>query len=76
MVGHDKNIIAGPKMGEECYFPFEYKGNLHYTCITEDSTSGPWCATTSEFSDDMFGYCDCPYKGNCRSNNAVYHIGI
>ena len=59
MKGIDKTI-AGPSRNRSCHFPFEYKGKKNYGCITDDSQGMPWCATESEYSDDNFGYCDCP----------------
>ena len=63
LLGHS-TIIAGPSIGEECYFPFEYKGNNYSTCTNEDSDSGPWCASKPVYSKGYFGYCKCPYNGN------------
>ena len=56
-------IIAGPSAGKDCHFPFEYKGENYSTCITEDSQGLPWCSSTSNFSINAFGYCDCRMDG-------------
>ena len=61
--GQDQ-IIWGPSDGKRCHFPFEYKGLMHGSCIMEDSVGGPWCASSANYSNDAFGYCDCPFDGN------------
>jgi len=42
-----------------CFIPFTYKGEVHYTCTTEDSIRGrPWCPTSDNFSrDGEWKYC-------------------
>ena len=55
-------------MGTLCHFPFEYKGMKHYECITDDSHGWPWCSSTSKYSFDTFGYCDCPNVTDGRNS--------
>ena len=38
-------------------FPFKYKGNYYYECITLDFNF-PWCATTADYDKDQ-------KKGSC-----------
>ena len=65
-VGTSK-IVAGPSLGKNCHFPFEYKNKKHYQCITEDSLSQrPWCSSNATYSDYNFGYCGCAIKGKSK----------
>ena len=59
-------IIAGPSKGQNCHFPFEYKGKNHSKCISDDSHGWPWCASKSKYSAGSFGYCDCPDTNDGR----------
>ena len=68
MLGYGTTTIAGPSSGNHCYFPFEYEGALHYTCITDNTTSSPWCSSTPRYSENSFGYCNCPFKGKYNQN--------
>ena len=45
--------------GEDCIFPFSYKGVLYYQCTTKDFGSIPWCATSvdSYLNVDDWNYC-------------------
>ena len=60
LLGHS-NTVGGAKPFDSCYFPFEYKGNFHNSCIIEDSPRLPWCATQQNFSYSNWGYCDCTF---------------
>lgn len=38
-------------------FPFKYKGNYYYECVTFEGRT-PWCATTFDYDQDLrWGYC-------------------
>ena len=40
-----------------CVFPFKYKNNLYYECITSERVN-PWCSTTYDYDvDQKWGYC-------------------
>ena len=52
------------KQGDECVFPFTYKGNPHTKCISEDVYL-PWCATEMSGANIVrWGLCldDCEHE--------------
>ncbi|XP_028648308.1 uncharacterized protein LOC114644336 [Erpetoichthys calabaricus] len=50
---------GGNAKGNPCVFPFVYQGKSYSYCITyNDDQMLPWCATTSNFDEDIqWGYC-------------------
>lgn len=58
-------VSGGSANGEKCVFPFNYKGNTYYSCITIDDVN-PWCSTTTDYSG-RYGYC----TGQCRGDGVV-----
>ena len=71
-------VISGPNRGKPCKFPFTYNGNQYKSCILDESTSFPWCATESNYSDADWGYCNCHQEWKkqesrfCRSHYASH----
>ena len=57
--------------GEECIFPFSYKGVLYYQCTTKDFGSIPWCATRvdSYMEVDEWNYCKESTSSGTGSDN-------
>ncbi|XP_044517555.1 coagulation factor XII [Gracilinanus agilis] len=58
--------------GEPCYFPFQYRGQLHHRC-TKKGRPGPhaWCATTDNYDrDQQWAYCleSKKVKDHCKHN--------
>ena len=52
-------VLTSDNTGQQrpCVFPFKYKGNLFYECITSERVN-PWCATTFDYdADKEWGYC-------------------
>ena len=66
---------SGPRPGQDCVFPFRYKGTWHNGCTDVDRGGGDsgskWCATrvnrrTKEMLDNFWGVCQmssCPTDG-------------
>ena len=52
--------------GDQCIFPFQYKGVLVFTCTTRDHDK-LWCATTSNYDNDKDG-------GNCEGEVIIIHM--
>ncbi|XP_078670214.1 uncharacterized protein LOC144910713 [Branchiostoma floridae x Branchiostoma belcheri] len=50
--------VQEPEQPEEtqCAFPFVYKGNIYYSCTTEDSMV-PWCAKDRLYQPDRWVIC-------------------
>ena len=45
--------------GKCCVFPFEYNGKQYNDCTVDGSTVRPWCATTSNYTQDRgWEYCE------------------
>lgn len=69
------------KEGDECVFPFMYKGITHTKCISEDVYK-PWCATEMSGGDIVrWGLCleDCEHevpKPSCLSPPPVPAFGL
>ena len=69
------------KQGDECVFPFTYKGISHTKCISEDVYK-PWCATDISGSDIIgWGMCvdDCEHEvplPSCLSPPPVPEFGL
>ena len=41
-------------------FPFEFNGRQYNECTVDGSTVRPWCATSSNFTQDrQWAYCEC-----------------
>ncbi|XP_043843309.1 coagulation factor XII isoform X2 [Dromiciops gliroides] len=58
--------------GDPCYFPFQYRGQLHHKC-TKRGRPGPhaWCATTDNYDrDQQWAYCleSKKVKDHCKHN--------
>lgn len=49
--------INGNADGEECFFPFTYKGVKYWGCTSVDHPR-PWCPTTEDYNrDQRWGEC-------------------
>ena len=74
--------LCKTKDGKECYFPFEYKGELKNGCINEDPPTGKlWCYTKSNSKSNKFkskdwGICmdSCPI--NCNKTRYIGSIAL
>lgn len=74
------SLFLGPKeacskirlpSGKCCVFPFEYNGRQYNECTVDGSTVRPWCATTSNYTQDReWEYCECK-----RCSVLVFLIG-
>merc|ERR1711872_286320 len=51
-------LVCVSKQGNECQFPFTYRGRTFNQCTTYLSRNGaPWCRTTNGRLQDCEGYC-------------------
>ncbi|XP_020625512.1 C-type mannose receptor 2-like isoform X2 [Orbicella faveolata] len=64
--------------GKCCVFPFEYNGRQYNECTVDGSTVRPWCATTSNYTQDReWEYCElqqswCPPGWSHLKNSCVF----
>ncbi len=50
---------GGTAKGSYCVFPFQAFGRTFYQCTREYTSSNrEWCATTSNYADNLWGYCE------------------
>ena len=66
--------IGGPVSGQSCHFPFKAEGStvLQSSCIYDNTTKNPWCATEVDAEGTVmpnkWGYCNddrvLAYRGN------------
>ena len=58
--------------GEDCQFPFIYKGEYYYECTTKDFGTIPWCATSvgSDYSVQDWNYCQASNSGSSDSTSS------
>ena len=67
------NPNGGGMPEEKCIFPFKYKDNWRYGCVTEPNHPEPWCAVRRDSNGDgayiqtKWGYC----PSSCKTGEAV-----
>ncbi|XP_066560184.1 epididymal sperm-binding protein 1 isoform X1 [Amia ocellicauda] len=52
--------VGGNDPGKQCVFPFVYEKKMYFECTTINNENIPWCATTSDYTQDK-KWGNCPF---------------
>ena len=55
----EANMKCKTTQGDDCVFPFVYKGETYIKCTTVDGQGKEWCATRPEYDAAHWGWCVC-----------------